>query len=181
MDKRRTRQFGPSAAVPHSTPEKAPRKPLSLHEAVVRMEVKGKPFEKPVRLANIPKNGLSRVVLLQIRTCFGKDVLFTEEFECYRVGEITCPALAPVDEGAPPPDCPGPALFRRLRVKMRSTVSEVVEVANIPATAEGLQLFHQLVRDYGGYFQTADYGWRELADVEESSIDDLNPLMTACG
>lgn len=183
MDKRRTHQHGHSAATSSTTDAKHLRKAfqwMDFHEATVRFTARGKPVEKSVRLANIPKNGLSRVVLLQLRTCFSQDVLTTEDFESYLITEISCPALAPVTDGVPPPACPGPARFRRLRVRMR-LAGDVVEVANIPATAEGIQLMMQLVRDYDGVFYTTDFGMRELHEIDQKSIEELNPPMTECG
>ena len=128
-------------------------------------------------IANIPDTAEGRDLLQELHRCHPADCVMIGDFRNVRLSLIT-PPLALAGE----PCGEGPH-YRRLKVRLKAPDATVVEVANVPATAAGLDLFLTLLDQYAltkggsrGVFYATDYGVHPLRDVDKASIAELNGI-----
>lgn len=132
------------------------------------------------RVANIPDTAQGKALLRELFNCHPTDYVLTDEYECASLSQLT----PPLAEAAEP--CTGEARYRRLKARVGNT-GDLVDVANLPATREGLSIFRQAIEKQsvmrgedgtpvaGAFYDTA-YGTHRLSDVEIASLMELNGL-----
>lgn len=181
------------AAKPVSGAGRPAPQDLALLNLNVTYHIGGAEQTKKVSLINIPNHGNEQAVLVlrEILRDYPSDALMVlssghehgPSIECWLIKSLTGfpPAAAggPYDTSAAPD--PEKKCFRRLRVKMRNSGGDPrgVEVANIPATTLGMQLFRSMIKSHVGQsrvFYTQDFGELLLSDVDVASIEALNGI-----
>lgn len=146
-----------------------------------RKEIIRYAVEAKHRIANIPDTPFGRSVLQHLFRCHPEDYVLTDGFDCASLANVS----PPLSEAVEP--CGGARFYLRLKARLARNGQEL-QVANIPATKEGLSLFRQLVEKSAlmkdertgeqvhGLFYDTEYGVHLLKDVHLDSLAELNGL-----